>query len=298
MTDNLMTENRNKKTMAMDDLSLIDFLKIMNDENYQVIDAIGQELDKIKQVIEMVVAAFKKGGRLIYLGAGTSGRLAVLDAVECVPTFGVEPTMVQGLLAGGKDAMYVAVEGAEDSESLCQEDLKKIHIDENDIIIGIAASGVTPYVIGGLKYAKEIGAKTATISNNKNSLIGKYADMRIEVEVGSEVLTGSTRLKAGTAQKMILNMISTSSMIAIGKTYSNLMVDVQMTNKKLVERGKRIVMQATGVDYELASHYINIAESSKIAIVMILKDCTKEEAVLRLEEADGFVKKAIEIGEI
>lgn len=299
MIDNLTTENRNSKTMAMDDLSIMEFLSIMNQENFRVLHAINDALTTIEEVIEAVVDAFNHGGRLIYFGAGTSGRLAVLDAVECVPTFGIDQSMVQAIIAGGESAMFRAVEGAEDSEILSVQDLKNIGITHNDIVIGLAASGVTPYVISGLKYAKSIGAKTASISNNKNSLVGQYADLRIEIEVGSEVLTGSTRLKAGTAQKLVLNMISTSAMIAIGKTYSNLMVDLQMNNKKLLERGKRIVMQATGVGYQEASRYIELSGfSSKIAIVMILSDCSREEAIIRLEKGQGFVKRALEIGDL
>ncbi|KKJ71124.1 N-acetylmuramic acid-6-phosphate etherase, partial [Enterococcus faecium MRSN 4777] len=195
----------------------------------------------------------------IYMGAGTSGRLGVLDAAECVPTFGVEPEMVIGLIAGGEEAMTVAVEGAEDSYELGQEDLIKLNLTKNDIVIGIAASGRTPYVIGGLDYAKSIGAVTGTISCNKQAEISKHADFPIEVDAGPEFLTGSTRLKSGTAQKLILNMISTISMIGIGKVFNNLMVDVKPTNEKLIERSKRIIMQATEADYETAEKYFEEA---------------------------------------
>jgi N-acetylmuramic acid 6-phosphate etherase len=238
-----------------------------------------------------VVKAFKNGGRLIYVGAGTSGRLGILDASECPPTFGVEPTLVQGLIAGGEKAILKAIEGAEDDEESGQLDLKAISINEKDVVVGIAASGRTPYVIGALKYANEVGATTASISNNKHSVIGKIAQIAIEVETGPEVLTGSTRLKAGTAQKLVLNMISTASMIGIGKVYENLMVDVQPTNKKLVERSKRIIMEATGVDYNTAqTYFLRANQEVKPAIVMILLNCSYEEALDKLEKSNGFIR--------
>ncbi len=225
------------------------------------------------------------------MGAGTSGRLGVLDAAECVPTFGVEPEMVIGLIAGGEAAMTVAVEGAEDSLELGKEDLVNLGLTENDMVIGIAASGRTPYVIGGLDYARTIGATTATISCNKNAEISQHADYPIEVDAGPEFLTGSTRLKSGTAQKLILNMISTISMIGIGKVFNNLMVDVKPTNEKLIERSKRIIMQATEVDYQTAEKYFNEADKNvKLAIVMILTNSDKATAEEKLVEANGFVK--------
>ena len=244
--------------------------------------------------METTIASFKKDGRLIYMGAGTSGRLGVLDAAECVPTFGVEPEMVVGLIAGGEQAMTVAVEGAEDDIELGAQDLKDLKLTENDMVIGIAASGRTPYVIGGLDYARSIGASTGTIACNKGAEISKHADLPIEVDCGPEFLTGSTRLKSGTAQKLILNMISTISMIGIGKVYNNLMVDVKPTNEKLVERSKRIIMQATEADYETAARYFEAADQNvKLAIVMILTDSTKEVAAEKLIQAGGFVKKTM-----
>lgn len=228
------------------------------------------------------------------MGAGTSGRLGVLDAAECVPTFGVEPEMVVGLIAGGEAAMTVAVEGAEDSLELGKEDLIQLNLTENDLVVGIAASGRTPYVIGGLDYARSIGAKTATISCNKEAEISQHADFPIEVDAGPEFLTGSTRLKSGTAQKLILNMISTISMIGIGKVFNNLMVDVKPTNDKLVERSKRIIMEATEVDYETAEKYFYEAEQNvKLAIVMLLTNSDKETAKRKLAEAAGFVKRTL-----
>ena len=231
---------------------------------------------------------------MIYVGAGTSGRLGILDAVECVPTFGVSPDLVQGFIAGGMKAFTVAVEGAEDSVYLGEEDMKSINLTENDTVIGIAASGRTPYVIGALNYARELNAKTAAISCNKNAEISKHAELVIEIETGPEVLTGSTRLKAGTAQKLVLNMISTASMIGIGKVYENLMVDVLSTNEKLTERSKRIIMEATEVDYETAATYYEKAQHHvKTAIVMILLECSYNEAVQKLTESNGFVRKSI-----
>ncbi|MGX7030121.1 N-acetylmuramic acid 6-phosphate etherase [Vagococcus zengguangii] len=292
--DNLTTEKRNSRTTHLDEMSTQEILMIMNEEDAKVPLAIKESLAQIEQVVHKIIESFKQGGRLIYIGAGTSGRLGILDAVECVPTFGTKPEQVQGLIAGGLDAMMVAVEGAEDSESLAQTDLAAIGLNETDIVIGIAASGRTPYVIGGLEYAKEVGATRATVACNKNAKISQYAEFPIEVEVGAEILTGSTRLKSGTAQKLVLNMLSTASMIGIGKVYKNLMVDVQPTNEKLVERAKRIIMEATECSYEVASQkYLEANQEVKLAIVMILTDSTKEVAAEKLIAGQGFVRKAI-----
>ena len=292
--DALTTERRNETTFGLDEMSVAEAVKIMNQEDSKVTDAVAKQLPQIEKVIEATIAAFKKGGRLIYMGAGTSGRLGVLDAAECVPTFGVEPEMVVGLIAGGEQAMTVAVEGAEDSLELGAKDLKDLQLHANDMVIGIAASGRTPYVIGGLDYANEVGATTATIACNLQAKISEHATLPIEVDCGPEFLTGSTRLKSGTAQKLILNMISTISMIGIGKVYNNLMVDVKPTNEKLVERSKRIIMQATEVDYETAAKYFEAAqENVKLAIVMILTGSDREEATQKLIQADGFVKKTL-----
>lgn len=292
--ENLTTERRNETTFGLDEMSVAEAVKLMNQEDHKVPDAVAEQLPQIEKVIEATITAFKNGGRLIYMGAGTSGRLGVLDAAECVPTFGVEPEMVIGLIAGGEQAMTVAVEGAEDDAELGAQDLKDLKLNENDMVIGIAASGRTPYVIGGLDYARSIGAATGTISCNKGAEISKHAALPIEVDCGPEFLTGSTRLKSGTAQKLILNMISTISMIGIGKVYNNLMVDVKPTNEKLVERSKRIIMQATDADYETAARYFEEAEQNvKLAIVMILTNSTKDEAAEKLIQADGFVKKTI-----
>ncbi|MEH0978317.1 N-acetylmuramic acid 6-phosphate etherase [Bacillus mobilis] len=294
MLENLSTEHRNEKTMNLDEMSIKEVLQSMNEEDRTVALAVENEIEEIEKVVQIVIKSFEDEGRLIYIGAGTSGRLGILDAVECPPTFGTDDKMVQGFIAGGLKAFTKAVEGAEDREELAEEDLKSIGLNEKDTVIGIAASGRTPYVIGGLKYAHSVGASTASVSCNKNAEISKYAKLNVEVETGAEILTGSTRLKAGTAQKLVLNMISTASMIGVGKVYKNLMVDVQSTNKKLVERSKRIIVEATGVSYEVAAEYYEKAERNvKAAIVMVLLQCEHGEALKKLKEAKGFVKKAL-----
>ncbi|RAT05321.1 N-acetylmuramic acid 6-phosphate etherase [Bacillus cereus] len=294
MLENLSTEHRNEKTMNLDEMSIKEVLQSMNEEDRTVALAVENEIEQIEKVVQTVIQSFEEEGRLIYIGAGTSGRLGILDAVECPPTFGTDDKMVQGFIAGGLKAFTKAVEGAEDREELAEEDLKSIGLNEKDTVIGIAASGRTPYVIGGLKYANSVGASTASISCNKNAEISKYAKLNVEVETGAEILTGSTRLKAGTAQKLVLNMISTASMIGVGKVYKNLMVDVQSTNEKLVERSKRIIVEATGVSYEVAAeHYEKAEHNVKAAIVMVLLQCEYGEALEKLKEAKGFVKKAL-----
>ncbi|MGM0216973.1 N-acetylmuramic acid 6-phosphate etherase [Enterococcus sp. AZ126] len=292
--ENLTTERRNQETMNLDKLTIKEALDKMNQEDQKVALAVKEALPQIEPVIESIIAAFNNGGRLIYMGAGTSGRLGVLDAAECVPTFGVDASMVQGLIAGGQKAMTVAVEGAEDSRELGQQDLVDLALTDKDVVIGIAASGRTPYVIGALIYADSIGAATASISCNKEAEISQYAQMPIEVDAGPEFLTGSTRLKSGTAQKLILNMLSTISMIGIGKVYNNLMVDVKPTNEKLVERSKRIIMEATNCDYETAADYfVKADENVKLAIVMLLTNSSKEEAVEKLNQGNNFIKNTI-----
>ena len=292
--DKLTTETRNTQTMNLDELSASEVMTLMNQEDQKVAIAVEKELPMITKVVETITESFSKGGRLIYMGAGTSGRLGVLDAAECVPTFSVDPSMVQGLIAGGMKAMTVAVEGAEDSKTLGAEDLEAIQLTDKDVVVGIAASGRTPYVIGGLEYATSVGAKTATISCNKYAKISQFAQMPIEVDAGPEVLTGSTRLKAGTAQKLILNMLSTGAMIGSGKVYQNLMVDVKPSNEKLEERSKRIIMQATDCTYEEASETFEAADHQvKLAIVMILTHSNKETATQKLTEAKGFIRETL-----
>lgn len=292
--EGLSTEQKNAKTQNLDIMSIYDALAAMNDEDATVAAAIRRELPQIEKAVEAVIEAFTKGGRLIYVGAGTSGRLGLLDAVECPPTFGTPPEMVVGLLAGGERAFIKAVEGAEDSLSLGAEDLKEIALKDRDVVIGIAASGRTPYVIGALQYAKEVGCTTGALCCNKNSQIGAEADIVIEVMVGPEILTGSTRLKAGTAQKMVLNMISTIAMVGIGKVYKNLMVDVKQSNQKLEIRAENIIMDATEVNRQRAREVLKEAKGSvKLAVAMILLNCDADEAAERLQEAKGHIRKAL-----
>lgn len=290
----LTTETRNESTKNIDSLSILEAVNKMNEEDGQVIGAIKKKTSEITAVIEQVVKALKDGGRLFYFGAGTSGRLGILDAAECVPTFSTDPELVQGIIAGGESAMTVAVEGAEDSLTLAVEDLKERNLTKKDIVIGISASGRTPYVIGGLEYANSLGATTASISCNEDSEISKYASYPVEVSPGPEVLTGSTRLKAGTTQKLILNMISTISMIQLGKVYGNLMVDVKPTNEKLVERAKNIIVEATGVSKEVATTYFEESDGQvKLAILRILTNTSPKEAKDLLEKHDGFIRNAV-----
>lgn len=291
----LTTEKRNPNTMHLDQMSVGQVLELMNKEDQQVPEAIAEALGQIEAAVETIIQSLKAGGRLIYFGAGTSGRLGVLDAAECVPTFGVSPDLVVGLIAGGDKAMVEAVEGAEDSLTLAEEDFKKLKLNANDTVVGIAASGRTPYVIGGLQYAQSIGTKTVSIACNQQAKISGFAQIPIEVDCGPEVLTGSTRLKAGTAQKLILNMLSTVSMIGIGKVYQNLMVDVQATNEKLEERSKRIIMAATECSYEEAASYFEAANHKvKVAIVMILTNLDATEASRKISAANGFVNQVLQ----
>jgi len=292
MFDHLTTEKRNEKTMNLDEMSTEAFLTIMNEEDAKVSDLIRRNIPYITEAVNHIISSFRSGGRLIYLGAGTSGRLGLLDAVECPPTFGTDPRKVVGLIAGGNEAFVQAIEGAEDSEALGKHDLQSIHLNRTDIVVGIAASGRTPYVTGGLKYANDIGADTVAVSNNTGSMIGNIAQIKIEVDCGPEVLSGSTRLKAGTAQEMILNMLSTASMVGIGKTYQNLLVDLQPTNEKLKQRAKIIVSEATNCDLSTAETYLETADhETKVAIVMLLNKLSYDEAIQRLQEAEGVIYK-------
>ena len=291
---NMSTETRNQNTMNLDIMTPLEVVTVMNREDAKVPEAIQPALPNIAQCVTWAIESVEAGGRIIYMGAGTSGRLGVLDAVECPPTFGVAPEVVVGLIAGGEKAFVKAVEGAEDSRQLGREDLVNIRLEARDIVIGIAASGRTPYVLGGLAYAKEVGCHTVAISCNPGSAIGQAAELAIEVVPGPECLTGSTRLKSGTCQKLILNMISTATMVGCGKAYQNLMVDVMQTNEKLVVRAQNIVMEATGCDRETAAQKIAIAGgNAKTAITMILADCGLEEARERLAKAKGHVREAI-----
>lgn len=292
----LTTEKRNPNTMNLDTLTPLEFVKIMNEEDAKVIEAVKKVLPEIAEVITWTTKALKQGGRIIYMGAGTSGRLGVLDAVECPPTFGVSPDVVIGLIAGGEKAFVKAVEGAEDSKTLGTKDLKEIGLTNKDVVIGIAASGRTPYVIHALRYAHSIGTKTAIIACNKDSKMSKEADIAIEPVPGPEVLTGSTRLKAGTAQKLVLNMISTGSMVGVGKAYENLMVDVMQSNEKLKTRAENIVMAATECEREEAREKIDLADGSvKLAITMILLNTDAKEASKKLDKAHGHIRHAMDL---
>ena len=290
----MSTETRNQNSMNLDIMTPLEVVTVMNNEDARVPEAIKPALPNIAQCVTWAIESIEAGGRIVYMGAGTSGRLGVLDAVECPPTFGVAPEVVVGLIAGGEKAFVKAVEGAEDSRQLGHDDLVNINLESRDIVIGIAASGRTPYVLGGLAYAQEVGCHTVAISCNPGSAIGQAAELAIEVVPGPEVLTGSTRLKSGTCQKLILNMISTATMVGCGKAYQNLMVDVMQTNEKLVVRAQNIVMEATGCDRETAAEKIGIAGgNAKTAITMILADCGLEEAKERLAKAKGHVREAI-----
>lgn len=291
----LVTEARNPRTMHLDEMTPLEIITVMNEEDGYVIAAVKQVLPQIARVIGWCTKSLEEEGRLIYMGAGTSGRLGVLDAVECPPTFGVETGKVVGLIAGGDHAFVKAVEGAEDSEGMGEEDLRRIGLTPKDVVIGIAASGRTPYAIGGLQYARGIGCKTAAIVCNERSELAAMADAAIELIVGPEVLTGSTRLKAGTAEKMACNMISTATMLGTGKAYQNLMVDVVQTNAKLVKRAENIVMEVTGCDREQAGQVLKQAEgNAKTAIVMLLSACDAKQAKEKLKKAKGHVRYALD----
>ena len=291
----LDTEQVNENTKNIDNLSTIDMITTINNEDKKVALAVEKVISNIAKAVDETYNKIKSGGRLIYIGAGTSGRLGVLDASECPPTYGVDFELVQGIMAGGRDAMFKAKEGAEDSKELAVEDLKSINLTEKDMVIGLAASGRTPYVIGGLEYAKEIGAGTGSISCVQDSEVSKFAECPIEVVVGAEVVTGSTRMKSGTAQKMVLNMISTGVMIKLGKVYGNLMIDVRATNEKLVERAKGIIMKCTDVTREVAEEHMKITGNDvRLSIFMILSNLDKEQSIKVLNENDNNIRTALE----
>lgn len=290
----LITEQRNPHSMEVDCLSALEIVTLMNTEDKQVPLAVERVLPQIAQAVEAVVKAFQCGARLVYLGAGTSGRLGVLDASECPPTFGVHNEMVKGIIAGGEPAIRYPVEGAEDNSNAAVTDLQAIDFNAKDVLVGIAASGRTPYVLSALGYAKQLGAITVSIASNPNSPMAQTADIAIDTLVGAEVLTGSSRLKSGTAQKLVLNMISTASMILLGKCYENLMVDVQASNEKLKARAVRIVMQATECDKTIAEQTLTIAEqNAKLAIMILLSGLEKDEAQALLEKEKGRLRKAL-----
>lgn len=292
--DRLVSEGRNPRTMDIDLLPTIDVLRKINDEDEAVPAAVERVVPEIAAAVDRIVLAFQKGARLIYMGAGTSGRLGVLDASECPPTFGVPEGMVVGLIAGGPDALVRSTEGAEDDPKMGARALQEIGLTSDDVVVGIAVSGRTPYVIGGLTYAKQVGATTVALSCNPASTIAGIADIAISPVVGPEVLTGSTRLKSGTAQKLVLNMLTTASMIRIGKSYQNLMVDLNPSNKKLVARATRIVMQTTGCAAHQAKQALTqTGNDVKLAILVTITGLGVEEARVALGKAGGFLRKAI-----
>lgn len=292
----LITEQVNQKTKKLDQLSTVEILKLMNDEDRTVADVVSEIIPQIEIAIESIYRALQNGGRLFYVGAGTSGRLGVIDASECPPTFQTSPELVQSLIAGGEKAIYTAVEGAEDDPELAVQELKNRQLSSRDAVVGIAASGRTPYVVGALTFAKKIGAVTVALACNEGTVIGQIADHAIEVVVGPEVLMGSTRLKAATAQKLVLNMISTTTMVKLGKVYQNLMVDLNANNHKLIERARRIVMLVTGMPYETARHVLDQTDQKvKPAIVMIEAQVTFEEAMEAINATGGYVRKSIEV---
>ncbi len=293
----LATEQRNPVSENIDIASTREILNILNQQDQTVAEAVKKEIPNIEKAVNKVVERFKQGGRLFYIGAGTSGRLGILDAAECPPTFGVDPEMVQGIIAGGKQAVFRAQEGAEDSPVNGAAAIKERGLITDDVLCGLAASGRTPFVRGALLEARKQGIFTiliTTVSHEQIEKLGVEADVKICPNVGPEVITGSTRMKSGTAQKLVLNMITTASMVLLGKTYGNVMVDLQLTNNKLKERAKKIIMSLTGVGYDQAVKYLNESGGHvKTALVMILADVSAHEAGKRLKEADGFVKKAI-----
>lgn len=290
----LITEQRNPNSMQLDSLSAQELVALINREDQQVALAVEKCLPQIASAVEKIVTAFERGGRLVYVGAGTSGRLGVLDASECPPTYGVKPEMVVGLIAGGDHALRHPIEGAEDNVQQGQADLEEIDFSARDVLVGIAASGRTPYVLGALNYAKQLGATTVSIASNPNSKMAEVADIAIETVVGPEVLTGSSRMKSGTAQKLVLNMLTTASMVLIGKCYQNLMVDVQASNEKLKARALKIVMEATECDNETAANVLAKANGQvKLAILMQLSGLDALEAQSLLDKSNGKLRQAL-----
>lgn len=289
----MVTESRNPASSHIDTLATLDMLTVINNEDKKVPFAVGEKLPEIAKTVDLIAEAFANGGRLIYCGAGTSGRLGILDASECPPTYGTPREMVVGLIAGGNTAILQAVENAEDSREMGEQDLRNLNFNARDVLVGIAASGRTPYVLGAMAYARGVGATVAAISCNQNSEMSKAADIAIEPLVGPEVVTGSSRMKAGTAQKLILNMLTTGAMIRSGKVYSNLMVDVEATNAKLVQRQVDIVVQATECSPDEAQDALNECNRHcKTAIMMILSGMSAEDAGAILSKNKGFIRKA------
>ncbi len=292
----ISTEQHNNNTEHIDSFSTYEILKTINDEDQKVASIVATQLEKIEHAVDAIYNSFKGGGRLVYCGCGTSGRLGILDAVECVPTFGVSPDMVVGIIGGGEGAFVKAVEGAEDDAELGRNDLKKINFSSDDVLVGIAASGRTPYVLGAMNYAKQCNASVVAVCCSSSSEMEQVADIAIVPVVGPEVITGSTRLKCGTAQKLVLNMLSTASMIKIGKVYGNLMVDVKATNEKLVNRCIDIVCKATSKTREEAVAALEQCEySAKCAIVMLILNITAQNAKEIIDKSNGNLRSALEV---
>ena len=290
----LTTETRNPRSMSIDVAPTLEAVQIIHREDWRAVEAVASELPYVAQAVDLIKQAFQAGGRLFYAGAGTSGRLGILDAAECPPTFGTDPEQVQGLIAGGQDAMFAAKEGAEDHLSNGADAVDAAGVTARDVVCGIAASGRTPYAVGAVARAREIGATTLYVTCNPRSRFDLDVDVAMCADVGPEVVMGSTRMKSGTATKLILNMLTTATFIGLGKVYENMMVDLQMTNRKLVERSRKIVMTATGVDYDAASVLLDAAGGHvKTALVMQLADVGADAARRRIERADGFVRYAI-----
>lgn len=291
----IATEQRNPNTMNIDTLSTLEMVKLINQEDHRVADAVGEVTDKIAQAVDVIAEKLAAGGRLIYCGAGTSGRLGILDAVECPPTYSTDPETVQALMAGGYGAIFKAVEGAEDSKELGVEDMKNIHFSQKDVLVGIAASGRTPYVMGCMEYAKQLGAPTVAVTCCPGSELDRFADIGIAPAPGPEVVTGSTRMKSGTAQKMVLNMLSTGAMIKLGKVYGNLMVDVKPSNEKLIRRCVTIVCSAAECTEAEATKALEECDyRPKVAIVMVLRGVDAETACAMLQKAEGRIAKVLE----
>jgi N-acetylmuramic acid 6-phosphate etherase len=289
----ITTEGRNPNTLDIDRVSTIEIVKKINNEDKTVAYAVEKAIPEIAKCVDMVYETFMNDGRLIYMGAGTSGRIGLVDAVECKPTYGVSPEMVQCLMAGGLSAMVQAVEGAEDSRTMAVEDLKRINLTNKDIVIGIAASGRTPYVLGGVEYARSIGAKTASISTSQNTILSSMVDCPIEAVTGAEPITGSTRMKSGTAQKMICNIISTSAMVKMGKVYENLMIEVQATNEKLVARAVSILKDITGLDDAEAKQAYDKYGSVKKAMLGVLAGIEPDEVNKILDKHKGNIRESL-----
>ncbi|PYV88562.1 MAG: N-acetylmuramic acid 6-phosphate etherase [Acidobacteria bacterium] len=295
LLNNLLTEERNPASMDIDLLSTEGILRVINQEDQKVPLAVAQEVPQIAKAADLVAEAFRNGGRLIYVGAGTSGRLGVLDASECPPTYNVSPKLVQGVMAGGLKATYQSIEAMEDDEAAGATAMKRKRLSPKDVVAGIAASGRTPFTIGAMRYGRSIGARVLSITCNPTSKMAEMADVSIAPMVGPEVITGSTRMKAGTAEKLVLNMITTSAMIKLGHVYSNLMIQVQMKNAKLRERGRRIIMAASGVDYHTADQTLRQAKGDiKVAIVMLQQSVSREIALGRLKKAHMNLREVLQ----